>query len=251
MDPTLFEIIYEDEDLLAINKPAGLVCHPTKGDGYSSLIGRIRIHLGPGAEAHMVNRLDRETSGVVLVAKCLERAREIRAAFETRTVEKRYLAICIGWMDPPQRIIDAPLGKDLKSLVAIKNCVRADGAPAMTQVSVVQHIDIDRAKYSVLEILPLTGRKHQIRIHLSYVGHPLVGDKLYGSNENYYLDFVTGKLQEQDRRALITPHHALHCSSITLPYQGGMRTFAARPEAWMLQFCGKDTGFCPELTTKA
>src|SRR5438552_18534129 len=92
----LFEIIHEDDELLVINKPADLVCHPTKGDVYSSLVSRIRLYLGPAAEAHFINRLDRETSGLVLVAKNLEVAVALRGLWEKRLVQKQYLAIVRG-----------------------------------------------------------------------------------------------------------------------------------------------------------
>src|SRR5438876_9214250 len=92
----LFEIIREDAELLVINKPAGLVCHPTKGDAYSSLISRVRLHLGQKAQPHLVNRLDRETSGVVLVAKTAEAALALRRLWESRAVRKEYLAIVHG-----------------------------------------------------------------------------------------------------------------------------------------------------------
>src|SRR5688572_28798688 len=92
----LFDIIHEDADLLVINKPADLVCHPTKGDQYSSLISRVRLYLGPDAKPHLVNRLDRETSGVTVVAKHPEAAGELGKLWETRNVAKRYLAIVHG-----------------------------------------------------------------------------------------------------------------------------------------------------------
>src|ERR1700754_3938589 len=92
----LFDIIHEDEELLVINKPAGLVCHPTKTDEYSSLISRIRLYLGKDKPSHLVNRLDRETSGVTLVAKCDDAAREVRRLWENRQVEKEYIALVHG-----------------------------------------------------------------------------------------------------------------------------------------------------------
>src|SRR5947209_11554476 len=115
----LFEIVHEDDQLLVINKQAGLVCHPTKGDEYSSLISRIRLHLGASAEAHLINRLDRETSGLVLVAKNLGAAVELRQLWEKRLVQKRYLAIVHGHVDQPSGLIDAALGRDEQSEIAI------------------------------------------------------------------------------------------------------------------------------------
>ena len=129
----LFDIIYEDSELLVVNKPAGLVCHPTKTDEYSSLISRARLHLGPGSHPQLVNRLDRETSGVTLLAKDADTARELRQIWEKRQVEKDYLAIAHGHVIEAHGVIDAPLGKDEQSRVVIKDCVRADGAAARTE----------------------------------------------------------------------------------------------------------------------
>ncbi len=129
----LFDIIYEDDDLLVVHKPADLVCHPTKGDEYSSLISRARIYLKAESEPRLVNRLDRETSGLVVIAKNYEAARELGKIWETRAVQKEYLAIVHGHVTAEQGMIDAPLGKDETSVVAIKDCVRADGTPAQTE----------------------------------------------------------------------------------------------------------------------
>jgi len=122
----LFEVIHEDADLLVINKPADLVCHPTKGDEFSSLISRARLYLGPDAKPHLVNRLDRETSGVTLVAKNPQTAGELGRLWETRNVLKQYAAIVSGHVREDVGLIAAPLGKDERSRVAIKDCVRAD-----------------------------------------------------------------------------------------------------------------------------
>src|SRR5688572_12590004 len=129
----LFDIIHEDAELLVINKPADLVCHPTKGDEYSSLISRVRLHLGADAQPHLVNRLDRETSGVTVVSKTAAVAGELGRLWETRVVEKEYVAIVHGHVREEHGLIDAPLGKDVESIVAIKDCVRWDGAAAQTE----------------------------------------------------------------------------------------------------------------------
>ena len=123
----LFEILHEDDDLLVINKPAGLVCHPTKGDERSSLAGRLRLYRGAEQSVHLINRLDRETSGVVCVGKTDEAARELRRLWESREVEKHYWAIVHGHVAESEGTIDAPLGSDDASEVAVKDCVRDDG----------------------------------------------------------------------------------------------------------------------------
>ena len=231
----LFEIIYEDAELLVINKPAGLVCHPTKGDVYSSLISRVRLYL-KAEQAHFVNRLDRETSGVVLVAKTNSVAGELGKALESRSVRKEYLAIVHGELSEPHGKIDAPLGKDERSAVAIKDCVRPDGATAQTEFWVEQSFVRDGARFTLLRIVPLTGRKHQIRIHLAHHGYPVVGDKLYGGNESLYLDFVKGRLTEEQRRTLVFANQALHSATVEFVWRENRRTFHALPEDWFLDF---------------
>src|SRR5450432_4246008 len=145
----LFDIIFEDADLLVINKPAGLVCHPTKNGEMSSLIGRARLHLlstinsqpSTSAQPHLINRLDRETSGVVLMAKNSETAGELGKILESRAIEKEYLAIVHGHVSQKSGTIDAPLGRDGHSIVAVKDCVREDGAAAQTEFFVEQKIE--------------------------------------------------------------------------------------------------------------
>ncbi len=227
-----FEIIYEDDELLAVNKPAGLVCHPTKTDQYSSLISRARLYLGPDSCPHLVNRLDRETSGVTLLAKDLGTARQLRRIWESRQVEKDYLAIVHERVGEAHGVIAAPLGKDEQSRVVIKDCVRPDGAAAETEYWVREVFTRNGQPFTLLLVRPLTGRKHQIRIHLAHIGHPVVGDKLYGGNEDLYLALVEGRLTPEQRQRLILPYHALHAREVRFPWRGQPRSFGAEPEPW-------------------
>jgi 23S rRNA pseudouridine1911/1915/1917 synthase len=232
----LFEIIHEDADLLVANKPAGLVCHPTKGGAYSSLISRVRLHLGPVMQAHMINRLDRETSGVVVVAKSEAAARELGKVWEGRRVRKEYWAIVHGRVSEDNGTVEAPLGRDEASAVAIKDCARADGAPSRTDFEVERRFARAEGEFTWLKVTPHTGRKHQIRIHLAHVGHPVVGDKLYGGDEDLYLALVQDRLTEAHRKRLILPHHALHAREVKFEWQGRETVFRAEPEAWFADF---------------
>ncbi|HEU5122634.1 MAG TPA: RluA family pseudouridine synthase [Verrucomicrobiae bacterium] len=250
----LFEVIHEDAELLVINKRAGLVCHPTKTDEYSSLISRARLYLGKDSRPHLINRLDRETSGVVLVAKTDTAARELRQLMENRVVRKEYLAIVHGHVAVEQGVIDAPLGKDDHSRVAVKNCVRPDGAPSQTNFWVEKRFSRTVASYAscnhsfetaesnmerpftLIRLQPLTGRKHQIRIHLAHYGHPIVGDKIYGGDEDLYLALVENHLTPEQRARLIFEHHALHAGVLGLPWRGRDLEFRCEAEGWFKGF---------------
>jgi 23S rRNA pseudouridine1911/1915/1917 synthase len=226
----LVNVIFENADLLAANKPAGLVCHPTKNGELSSLIGRLRLYLGADASTHLINRLDRETSGVTVAAKNAVTAGQLGKLWESRAVRKEYLAIVHGCVQQDNGRIDLPLGKDETSAVAIRDCVRSDGAAAVTEFAIERRFQRHGDPFTLLRLFPQTGRKHQIRIHLAALGHPIVGDKLYGLDENHYLAFVQGRLSEVGRQQLILPNHALHCLRVHFPWRDGEMDFQAVPD---------------------
>lgn len=227
-------ILHDDPDLLVLNKPANLVCHPTKAGPLSSLIGRVRLHLGDGATAHLVNRLDRETSGIVVVARTDRAARELRRLWERRRVDKGYLAVVRGHVGEDRGVIEEPIGRDEASRVAVKNRVRADGAVSRTDFEVIRRFaaatPAGPLPCSLLRVLPHTGRKHQIRVHLAHLGHPVLGDKLYGGCEDDYLALVEDRLTDEARARLVLASHALHARSVRFAWGDRELEFSCEPE---------------------
>jgi 23S rRNA pseudouridine1911/1915/1917 synthase len=234
---TLFSVLHQDPDLLVVDKPAGLVCHPTKDGEMSSLIGRVRLHLGH-ADGRLVNRLDRETSGIVVIATSSAVAGELGRLFSGQAVVKTYLAIVDGHLATDTLVMTGPLGDDEASPVAIKACVRADGAAAETHASVRARWTRDGRPYTLLEVTPRTGRKHQIRVHLAAAGFPIVGDKLYGDDEQRYLRFVSRAMTDDDVRALRLECHALHAGRLTWTWRDRVWDIQTPPPEAFRAFVG-------------
>jgi 23S rRNA pseudouridine1911/1915/1917 synthase len=179
-EPIPLTIIYEDEDILVIDKPAGLTVHPAPGHPSHTLVNAVLAHCPGLAMSNelmrpgIVHRLDKDTSGLIVIAKN-DFAREYLAAqFKSRTVTKGYLVLVNGRLSPEQGIIEAPIGRDPRS--RRKMAIVEAGKEAGTQYQVRKYLD----NYTLVEVTPLTGRTHQIRVHLSAIGYPVVGDPIYG-----------------------------------------------------------------------
>ena len=174
------DIIYEDDDLLVVDKPAGLTVHPAPGHRAHTLVNAIlsRIpHLAALSDSlrpGIVHRLDRDTSGVMVVAKSSLAQTKLAEQFKARSVAKTYLVLVKGKLTPENGIIEAPIGRDPRDRKRM--AVVAKGREARTEYRVVKYI----GDYTLLEVKPETGRTHQIRVHFSAIGYPVVGDKVYG-----------------------------------------------------------------------
>lgn len=203
-------ILHEDDRLLVINKPGDVVCHPSKAGPWSSLVGAVRECTGLPT-VHLVFRLDRETSGVVVLAKDSRLASRLQRAMQERRVAKRYLAILTGELREPVTV-DQPLGVDVASPVFVKSTVRPDGQAAVTHFEPVA----GGGGFTLARVRLETGRKHQIRAHAQWLGHPVVGDKIYGPDERLYLEFIDHGFTERLRAKLLLPRQALHCAEIGL-----------------------------------
>ncbi len=224
-----FRILYEDDGVLAVDKAAPLLTHPTGPKEEPTLWHGLRellaYELATGGQVSLVNRLDRETSGITLVAKTAEAARELGIAMQGRHLQKEYLAICLGspaWdlgycAEPLRRMEEvAP------TRVHVRQCCHPGGKPCANEFRVLRRLPATAARpaLALLACTPHTGRLHQIRVHAAYLGHPLVGDKIYGESEDLYLRFIAGGWTPGLAARLLLPRHALHACRLRFPWRG-------------------------------
>ena len=227
-----FRIIDETDDYIVVDKPAFLLTHPTKPNGAPTLWKQLHqllaFEIAGGGQVSIVNRLDRETSGLVLVAKTSAAARRFGMLMQERRLRKEYLAVVWGWPEWQTKVVDAPLdrqGEHQESEIWLKQMIHPAGAPAQTEFRIERCFVRSGApggralpthKFSLIRAVPITGRTHQIRVHLASIGHPVVGDKIYGPDEQLYLRFIdTGWTPELEQRLLL-PRHALHSTKLAI-----------------------------------
>ena len=192
--PLKLDIIYEDEYIVAVNKPINMPVHPSRGNHLPTVANGIRAYFGHPFVFRAINRLDRDTSGIVLIAKDRLSGAKLYQSMKSKKFYKTYIAEISGTPEPKHGFIDAPIAR--KSEGNIQRVVRDDGKECLTEYEV---ISVNEDGNATVKVIPHTGRTHQIRVHMAYIGHPLVNDFLYGTRN----DNLTYKL---------------HCSSLSFPH---------------------------------
>lgn len=181
---TPLDIIYQDNDLVIINKPAGMVVHPAAGHSSGTMVNALIAQfpqissVGPQLRPGIVHRLDSDTSGIILAALSVPAFEKLKAQFKARAIEKTYITLVHGCVSPPEGLIDAPIGRSKhrrKRMAVIQ-----DGRVAQTRYRTLENFN----EYTLLQVQPLTGRTHQIRVHLAFLGFPVVGDQVYGRRKH-------------------------------------------------------------------
>lgn len=221
--PPMPPIIFEDDRLLVLDKPAGMLAHPTGIIFAYALVGVARDRR-PDDDMDLAHRLDRETSGINVLTKDRAANAHLKAAFKARHTTKVYQAIVHGTPDWEALHVDAPIGKSLSSEIRIRRGINPEGLPAQTELRVLKRMD----GLSLIEARPHTGRTHQIRVHLEHTGFPIVGDKIYGQPDRTFLHHLDHGADASIREATGFPRHALHAAELTIPHPDGEpRTFKA------------------------
>ncbi len=214
--PDDIQELYLDEALLVLDKPAGLPIHPTARYHHGTLVTLVRSRYG--FQADPAHRLDRETSGIIVMGRTTDACRALMRSFQGGEVEKEYLAICEGSPTQDTFAVDAPIAE---GSALIRIAVRIDpveGRPSRTRFEVLRRFTREGEPFALLRCFPETGRQHQIRVHLREAGFPIVGDKIYGPDEGYFDRFSKHCLEPEAWRRLRLTRHALHAASLRLPH---------------------------------
>lgn len=250
-----FTVIDESDDWLVVDKPAPLIVHPANLKPEPTLLGGIErllaYEIQNGAKPAIVNRLDRDTSGLVLVAKTTAAARELGMAFDRREVKKEYLAVVHGWPESDEWTCDEPIaraGDFGHSTIWVRQVVHPMGKPCLTRFRVETRFSRESRDFSLIRCFPETGRMHQIRVHAASSGHPIVGDKIYSGDGSEYLEWMDTGWTTALQQRLIFPRHALHAACLGLPWRGEFKSWAAPLPADLAAFvAGKAVSETPDV----
>jgi len=223
----------------------------------------LAFEIASGGQVSIVNRLDRETSGLMLVAKTSAAARRFGLLMQRQRMKKEYLAIVWGWPEWERYLVNAPLdrqGKHQQSVIWLKRMIHPSGAQAQTELYVERRFVrpggsarpqparrgegapiknvFETNKFSLIRAIPHTGRTHQIRVHLSAISHPIVGDKIYGPDEHLYLRFIDAGWTPELEQRLLLPRQALHSAKLEIEGE----------REWVSPFPSDLAQFCPDLS---
>jgi len=232
-----FRVIDESDDWIVVDKPAPLIVHPANNKPEPTLLGGLErllaYDIANGAALGIVTRLDRETSGLVLVAKTTHAARELGWVFERRQAHKEYLAIVKGWPSEESWTNSDPIlraGELGPSDIWVRQTVHPQGRECHTRFQVERRFErgegkfgTQDGKYALVRCFPETGRMHQIRVHLAASGFPILGDKIYSGTGSEYLEWMADGWTESLRQRLLLPRHALHAAALEIPWQGASK----------------------------
>lgn len=246
-----FAVVDESADWLVVDKPAPLIVHPANRKPEPTLLGGIErllaFEIENGAKPAIVNRLDRDTSGLVLVAKHTMAARELGIIFERREVEKEYLAIVTGWPNADEWTNSQPIlreGELGPAKIWVKQVAHPMGRECLTRFKVERRFEISGRRHSMIRCFPETGRMHQIRVHLANDGFPIVGDKLYSGDGSEYLEWMREGWTPELQNKLFLPRHALHASRLRLIWNGCAMDWRVGLPADLDAFVCGDVGGC-------
>lgn len=220
----------EYADWLVVEKPAQMAAHPSKPGEEKTLwhyLGHLLAYeLVNGGGISIINRLDRETSGLTLIATMRPAARSLCRQMAAHTIQKTYLAIVLGWPEEERWEVDAPISRQgihEPSKIWLKQCVHPSGSQAFTTFETLARLrgrEHPERHFALVKATPRTGRMHQIRVHLAASGHPLVGDKIYGEDERCYLEFIESGWTPSLQSRLFLDRHALHACGLFLEESG-------------------------------
>ncbi|MBI2515954.1 MAG: RNA pseudouridine synthase [Opitutae bacterium] len=211
-------VLLDDARLLVLDKPGWLVVHPSKNGPWSSLAGAVREGLGLQT-IRLIYRLDRETSGVVILAKDEATGSRLQKAVGKRLLGKGYVAILEGELREPVNV-NRPLGPDTESRVTVRQRVVESGGPGAQEAQTLLTPLVVAGGFTLVGVQLITGRKHQIRAHAESIGHRVVGDKLYGPDSTLYLEFAEHGWTARHSALLALTRQALHCAVIDLRPSG-------------------------------
>lgn len=246
-----FRVIDESEDWVVVDKPAPLIVHPANLKPEPTLLGGLEnlyaYEMENGACLGIITRLDRETSGLVLCAKHTAAARELGMIFERREAKKEYLAIVSAWPEQDAWKCEAPIiraGELGPSDIWVRQTVHSSGKDCITEFVVERRFERDGRKFSLIRCFPKTGRMHQIRVHLAFSGHPIVGDKIYSGDGSEYIEWMANNWNDDLAKRLLLPRQALHAAKLSIPWDGREITWEAELAKDLVDFMeGREVNF--------